>query len=299
FESRPGNGTTVRLQLDISELTVAREEVKKGTLNDRGFPPAPTFVEQSVEDENNRSVSAATEVNWMKKVLVVEDNPDLRQYLRRLLRPAHEVSEACNGKIGLQKAREELPDLIISDLMMPEMDGIEFIRELKDDIKTSYIPVIILTAKSDSKIQAQLYRIGVEAFITKPFNSEIFQTRIESILRQRERLHAIYRSSLFAVTNLQMQPDQTSPKDRECLDKLMAYLEEHLSASDITVEDLCSVSGFTYSLLYKKLKNPDRIISARVYLGVPHPTGRQVNPGRTIQHEGGRLHGGIQRFPLF
>ncbi|MDL2230233.1 response regulator, partial [Alistipes sp. OttesenSCG-928-L06] len=261
FESQSGTGTVVQLKMAVEEASVPvpdspeiRKAFVEGEPEYAEAPAGPLSDNQSGRGHNPSVSDTEGEENNRKKVLVVEDNQELRHYLRRILRGDYDVLEACNGKIGLQKAQEELPDLIISDLMMPETDGAALAAQLKDDIKTSHIPVMILTAKSDTKVQAQLFRIGVEAFIIKPFNSEILLTRVASILRQRERLHAVYSSSLFAVTRLKKEDSGTSPKDQEFLDRLMDYLGEHLSSSDIAVDDLCSVSGFTYSLLYKKLK---------------------------------------------
>ena len=278
FNSRANAGTTITLTTKIQKADARTEgqsqegsdsETTKKPLIKGSFSEGQLENQETAREQTDSKVSqtqksllrkgtvsdGATEAyNERKKILIAEDNQELRHYLRRILSAEYDIIEACNGKVAVKRAQEETPDLIISDLMMPEMDGAAFAEKLKTDIKTSHIPIIILTARSDNRVKAQLFELGVDAFITKPFNSEIFLTRVASILRQREHLYAIYSASLSSITRQKKEDNLTSTQDQQCLEKLMEYLEKNLSVTDIAVEDLCSVSGFNYFLLNKKLK---------------------------------------------
>ena len=130
------------------------------------------------------------------RLLIVDDNADIRTYLRTILQGQYQVSEAPDGQKGLEVACEEVPDLIVSDVMMPVMNGLEFCLRVKNDTITSHIPVILLTARALSKHQIEGYESGADAYITKPFSADLLLARISNLLRSRHKLKDIWGSGL-------------------------------------------------------------------------------------------------------
>ena len=127
---------------------------------------------------------------------LVKDNDEFKNFLSNELFEYYTIITASNGRQGLEKAIAESPDLIISDIMMPEMDGIEFCDSLKKNVKTSHIPVIILTARSSEDSQIETYKLGVDAYIQKPFNVDILLLRIKNILDQQEKRKHIFKEKI-------------------------------------------------------------------------------------------------------
>lgn len=120
--------------------------------------------------------------------MVVEDNPDICDYIAESLSDEFEVQKAENGKVGLQLAIKLVPDIIVSDVMMPEMDGVEMCRKVKENICTSHIPVILLTAKDSLTAKEEGYQTGADSYMTKPFSASLLRTRIQNLLETRRRL---------------------------------------------------------------------------------------------------------------
>ena len=133
-------------------------------------------------------------------LLVIDDNNDIRQYVRTLLQDEFYVFEASDGKEGLEIARKEVPDLVICDVMMPVMNGLEFTEQLKTQTITSHIPVIMLTAKNLDEHRAEAYEHGADSYITKPFHSKVLLSRIENLLKQR-RLLKTHFENIFNQTS--------------------------------------------------------------------------------------------------
>ena len=132
-------------------------------------------------------------------MLVVEDDEDLRRFLHSVLAADYEVLEAIDGKDGWAKALQSIPDMIVSDIMMPGFNGMELLQRLKNNLNTSHIPVVLLTAKTAIENQLEGLEYGADDYITKPFNVPFFRARIRNLLKQRERLQELYRSWLPAT----------------------------------------------------------------------------------------------------
>ena len=141
----------------------------------------------------------AKEENSKELMLLVEDNQELREFLRSIFSPMYRVVEAADGKEGANKALKYLPDIIISDVMMPEKDGIEMTRELRADMTTSHIPIILLTAKTTIESKLEGLEYGADDYITKPFSATYLQARVENLLMQRKKLQSFYRDSLMHI----------------------------------------------------------------------------------------------------
>ena len=185
-------------------------------------------------------------------VLVIDDNTDIRQYERTLLQDEYIVLEAADGKEGLAVALKEVPDLVICDVMMPVMDGLEFTKQLKTNTATSHIPVIMLTAKNLEEHRAEGYEHGADSYITKPFHSKVLLARIENLLRQRQLLKNLYQGAQEAEKEI--SESHLEDRDKQFLKQLQAIIQKNLSDSEFGVEDMGQQIGLSRVQLYRKVK---------------------------------------------
>ena len=198
-------------------------------------------VQQLVSENTNRPT-----------VLVIDDNTDIRQYERTLLQDEYIVLEAADGKEGLSVAMKEVPDLVICDVMMPVMDGLEFTEQLKTNTATSHIPVIMLTAKNLEEHRAEGYEHGADSYITKPFHSKVLLARIENLLRQRQLLKNLYQVTKEAEKEI--SEAHLEDRDKQFLKQLQAIIQKNLSYSEFGVEDMGQQIGLSRVQLYRKVK---------------------------------------------
>lgn len=198
-------------------------------------------VQQLVSENTNRPT-----------VLVIDDNTDIRQYERTLLQDEYIVLEAADGKEGLSLAMKEVPDLVICDVMMPVMDGLEFTEQLKTNTATSHIPVIMLTAKNLEEHRAEGYEHGADSYITKPFHSKVLLARIENLLRQRQLLKNLYQGTKEAEKEI--SEAHLEDRDKQFLKQLQAIIQKNLSYSEFGVEDMGQQIGLSRVQLYRKVK---------------------------------------------
>ena len=198
-------------------------------------------VQQLVNENTNRPT-----------VLVIDDNTDIRQYERTLLQDEYVVLEAADGKEGLAVALKEVPDLVICDVMMPVMDGLEFTKQLKTNTATSHIPVIMLTAKNLEEHRAEGYEHGADSYITKPFHSKVLLARIENLLRQRQLLKNLYQGSKEAEKEI--SEAHLEDRDKQFLKQLQAIIQKNLSDSEFGVENMGQQIGLSRVQLYRKVK---------------------------------------------
>lgn len=185
-------------------------------------------------------------------VLVIDDNTDIRQYERTLLQDEYVVLEAADGKEGLAVALKEVPDLVICDVMMPVMDGLELTEQLKTNTATSHIPVIMLTAKNLEEHRAEGYEHGADSYITKPFHSKVLLARIENLLRQRQLLKNLYQGTKEAEKEI--SEAHLEDRDKQFLRQLQAIIQQNLSDSEFGVEDMGQQIGLSRVQLYRKVK---------------------------------------------
>lgn len=198
-------------------------------------------VQQLVSENTNRPT-----------VLVIDDNTDIRQYERTLLQDEYIVLEAADGKEGLSVAIKEVPDLVICDVMMPVMDGLELTERLKTNTATSHIPVIMLTAKNLEEHRAEGYEHGADSYITKPFHSKVLLARIENLLRQRQLLKNLYQGTKEAEKEI--SEAHLEDRDKQFLKQLQAIIQKNLSDSEFGVEDMGQQIGLSRVQLYRKVK---------------------------------------------
>ncbi|AXY74106.1 hybrid sensor histidine kinase/response regulator [Paraflavitalea soli] len=235
-ESEPDNGTTFTIHLPLvraTEMAVA-------------IPPSPPAVEKPVSSKK-LGVSAHKKV--LPIILLVEDNEDFRFYLKDNLSDSYMVIEAVNGKEGWQKALAHHPQLIISDISMPEVNGIDMINKLKSDKRTSHIPVILLTALNDQQQQIKGLAAGANDYITKPFDFEVLNAKIKSLLELNSAMKSTYVKQITLTG-----PDvRIHSSDAMLLQEIVLYLEQNIENPQLSVEGLSKQFGMSRSTLYTKL----------------------------------------------
>lgn len=184
-------------------------------------------------------------------ILIAEDNHDLREFIKSILNNKYNVIEAENGAIALDIARKDSPDIIISDILMPEMDGKQLCVQIKQDIQTCHIPFIMITALSSETDQIEGLTVGADDYITKPFNPEILKTKIKNVLKSRELISRRY------ATLSALEPEEfvTEDKDATFLLEIIEFIKANVSNPDLKVDDLSKNAGMSRSPFFKKLKN--------------------------------------------
>lgn len=182
-------------------------------------------------------------------VLLVDDNVEFLDFLGESLAPDYRVFRAADGVNALEILREEDIDLVVSDVMMPNMDGLELCREIKADIRTSHVPVILLTAKSGEEFQLEGLRQGADDYVTKPFNMEILRSRIEKLIENQQEQHKRF------AGEVPVEPSRITitPLDRQFIEKAIALVEDNLSEADFSVEELASGLSISRGYLYRKI----------------------------------------------
>ncbi len=249
--SDPGKGSRFRVSLPIDKFAFNDHELVYGEWNadknaltetNRGSNQLEYFT---IEDDN----SSRRTTNPAELILIVEDNYDLRRFIVETIGSDYEVIEAKNGKEGLDKAFSEIPDAIISDVMMPLMNGFEMTETLKKDERTSHIPVILLTAKAGHAHKIEGLETGADDYLVKPFHAKELLVRIENLLLQRKLLR-----QKFAGT-IQLKPSELSVKsiDQQFLTNVMEAIENNMGEEEFGVEELAKEVAMSRSQLHRKL----------------------------------------------
>jgi signal transduction histidine kinase/ligand-binding sensor domain-containing protein/DNA-binding response OmpR family regulator len=183
-------------------------------------------------------------------ILVVDDNDDIRSYIHGELETNYRVAEAVNGAEGFEKATELIPDLIVSDIMMPGINGIEFCQKLKNDERTSHIPIILLTANQSDRYKVESYENGADAYVTKPFTMVILRARIKNLIESRQKLRELFDKA----TPFEIKKIAINITDEAFLQKAMHIVGEHISNTDFDGEMLAQKLKLSRSQLYRKIQ---------------------------------------------
>ncbi len=211
-------------------------------------PPVIREERQEIEEDSNA----------LPIVLVVEDNTDIREYIAHSLSDHYQVITAINGKEGLSLAQQHIPNIIVSDIMMPEMDGLEFCSSMKKDIRTSHIPIILLTAKDSIQDREEGYESGADSYLTKPFSTKLLRSRLQNLLDSRRQLASQTISSVnnahSGETSKELSGIKMSPLDKCFWDKLTAIIEENLDLPTLDVVFLREKMFMSSSTFYRKVK---------------------------------------------
>ena len=238
-EVEKGSSFVVHLQEDEVYPNALHGEVQKTSLSD--------IEAKEVAQHDGRKI-----------LLVVEDNPDIRTYIADVFANDFDVRQAADGQEGLQMALEIIPDMIISDVMMPNMDGNELCRKVKENVRTSHVPIILLTAKDGNEAKEEGYESGADSYLTKPFSSSLLRTRVHKLVEQRQRLLAVFHAKPIAGTDSLQQKHELlmqamGEKDRAFLDRLNRLLDEHIG-DDLDISLLTDALNMSTSTLYRKMK---------------------------------------------
>ena len=239
-ESVPGEGATFFIRIPIlhegAEILESRDAAEFTERFQDVYRAADTSLEEAA--------SSVTESD-RPTILVVDDNSDLREFIGTLLQGEYRIIKASDGKEALDKATRELPDLVVSDVMMPVMDGLELCKSLKGQFSTSHIPVILLTAKSLEEQRAEGYDSGADAYISKPFSEKVLLSRIGNLLKSRILLKEHY---------LETGESASRPQENDFLSRFRAKVQEHISDENLSVEQIGSEIGLSRVQLYRKVK---------------------------------------------
>lgn len=184
-------------------------------------------------------------------VLIIDDNNGMRAYLRSILQDHYNVSEAMNGQQGLERARREVPKLVVCDVMMPVMDGLEFTRRLKADTATSHIPVILLTARSLSEQREEGYGTGADSYLTKPFTGSLLLARIDNLIHSRTLLRSLFSGN---SKEEEKEEEMLGAQDQTFVTRLREVIRDNMGDSDFSVERIGEEIGLSRVQLYRKVK---------------------------------------------
>ncbi len=205
----------------------------------------------------DRETHDREETSEHTRLLIVEDNDDLRSFLHDILSADYEVLQAENGKVGLDIAQKEMPDFIITDVMMPEMDGLTMVRHIKRNAEICHIPIVVLSAKASLDDRVQGLSEGVDDYITKPFSALYLKSRVRNIITQRRMLQQTYVEQIHTddITTYQLSSPQVADADNEMMKTLLSFLDENLGDSDLKIDDLADKVNMSRSLFNAKLKS--------------------------------------------
>lgn len=255
-KSEPGQGSTFLLSLPVQEMDAVNSPL---------ISQEPGIPEAGTGDIAADAVIPDNPAGEKYHILVVEDNKNIRAGILMRLEMGYKVTEASDGVEGLKIARDEMPDLIVSDVMMPGIDGFELCRQLKQDERTNHIPIIMLTARVSDKSKIQGLEIGADDYLTKPFNMEVLIARIRNLLWMREKLKARYGRIVVTLGDNSAEIQGIEGMNKSFLEKIIHIIEENMSDPEFSVEHLAEKINMSRITLYRKLmaisnQNPSELI---------------------------------------
>ncbi len=253
-ESEPDIGTTFIIFLPFGKKHLTEEEIEvegptgaeTELMEVLGHPDEVSVSQPGIEEELKNK-------NELPILLVTEDNADMRVYIKSHFKNEYQVIEAINGEEGLRLATEKIPDLIISDVMMPKMNGNKMTEKIKTDPRTSHIPVIILTAKASVESRIEGLETGADAYVTKPFNARELKVRVKKLIEQRMKLRNLLSKNLNAGISVSEERELSS-MDRKFIKKAITVITEHLSDVNFDAQTFASEMALSRSQLHRKIK---------------------------------------------
>lgn len=260
--SEPGKGSEFRVkflmgnehfrndsqaEFILSDISIQSEQIDPESYMPQTGHPYTVPEYQETEDEK-------------LSILIVEDNDELRRFLSNILNRNYNVLEAVNGSDGLNMILEHIPDIIISDVAMPEMDGLEMVKAMKENTDVCHIPVILLSSKSSLDDRIKGLEQGIDDYITKPFSATYLKTRIAALLRQRKQLQESYMNALadkrgFSSPDAFLSQPQIVASDEKFLKDAVEFIEQHIDKADLTIDDFANALLMSRTVFYRKLKS--------------------------------------------
>ncbi len=249
IDSIEGHWTEVKIYFPLG-----REHLTDDEINESSEYELQVFEAKKDFEQYDTVCEESGDENLIDKtiVLIVEDNPDVRDYIKDDLKKIYHIEEAANGEQGLRKAQKYIPDLIVSDVMMPKMDGYEMTMKLRQDEKTSHIPIILLTAKSDRDSKLEGLGLGADAYLTKPFDTQELLVRIKNLIDTRRLLQ-----EKFGVGNAVLhkpEKEKLSYLDQQFLERVMMVIDQHIAEEEFSIEEFGKDVGMSRSQMHRKLK---------------------------------------------
>ena len=240
-ESAPDQQTTFTISLPLYQ------EISEETTQNR-----LSLNNDIVADEKNtKDQDKSTQTNHKATLLIAEDSTDMRRFLSDSLRPFYHIIEAKNGREGMEKLKSHPVDIIVSDIMMPQMNGIEFTQVIKENIEYNHIPIILLTAKTDKESKVEGMKTGADAYVEKPFSLKLLQAQIDNLLKSRMNLRKKFSEMPFTPLN----SVAGNKADKQFLDKMNKLIEKNISNPDFSVDNLAEELLISRSGLFAKMKS--------------------------------------------
>ncbi|MFD2163990.1 two-component regulator propeller domain-containing protein [Paradesertivirga mongoliensis] len=251
YTSKKGVGTEFKINLlkgkEHFDPSVIEPEVTE----------LPVFLEELVEDYEENSLAENVNedpsremISEKSSMLIVEDDEDLRRYIKQLFQPSYLIYEADSAESGYELARKHIPDIIVTDVIMGKLSGVELCLQIKNEASLNHIPIILLTSSSSSEIKLKGIESGADDYITKPFDKEILTARVANLLKSKSNLQRYFYNQI----TFKSDDSTVSAEYKEFLEKCIAITEKHLSDSSFSVHTLASEMGISYSSLYQKVK---------------------------------------------
>jgi len=246
-DSSPGEGAIFRIFLPVGKDHLKEEQLNKeylGSEHTNHYLPSGDTFEEELPTPLNEDKKANT-------ILVIDDNADIRQYIKTQLQNTHHILMAKDGNEGLEKAINQMPDLVISDIMMPGIDGLQLCTKLKNNIYTSHIPIILLTARTTYLQVKEGFEVGADDYITKPFSGSLLRLKVDSVIKNRERL----RQSYSKILPFELTSSETTSLDEQFLKKVCQIIDRNISNPGFNIEYFSDEVGMSRASLYRKIKS--------------------------------------------
>lgn len=244
-------------EISIESIVEKGSDISIKLLTNNTYPHAlhtDSLCKEDVALEEETPPEIESAENNKQILLIVEDNEDIRNYIHEAFTNVFEVIQAANGIQGKELAIKHIPDIIVSDIMMPLMNGIELCRQLKQDVRTSHIPIILLTAKDSLQDKEDGYQVGADSYLTKPFSTTLLHSRIGNLLETRRKLIAQFSSDLTLKGKRAVISESLNKLDNEFIDKVKKLIEENLSSEKVDIAYLSDKMCMSSSTLYRKMK---------------------------------------------
>lgn len=238
-DSTEGEGTVFTVRLPLDKDAYSPDQIDSGIIAQSDtYSPGHAERAKEAHDENTPTL------------MIVEDNEDLRLVMKNILEPTYRIFTASNGRLALDILKDEDVDLVITDYLMPEMDGIELCRAIRSDITISHLPVIMLSAKTEKESKLKSFESGVDAYVTKPFEVNLLVAQVDGMIANRRKLYDKFRSEENMPPDLLISTDM----DKRFIDKAIRLIESHISDADYNIDVFNDEMNMSYSTLYRKIK---------------------------------------------
>ncbi|MBN1187929.1 MAG: response regulator [Bacteroidales bacterium] len=252
-DSIPGKGTTFSVYLPYNKQVYRNAIILKDTIKSQDYIPKGSLsvLYGNDKETNIDLIDDFIEYNSKPSLLIVEDNEELKSYLKGMFEENYNILLAANGEEGLEITKKETPEIIITDIMMPKMNGIEFCRKVKSDVNISHIPVIMLTAKNFEEDEIEGLHSGADDYISKPFNEDILIARINNIFISRQKLQEKYASDIY------IDPSEitTNKTDKQFMEKLLSIINDDITNPELSIHDIADLLNMDRSNFFRKVKS--------------------------------------------